>query len=350
MKAWQWYKKESLRLVHLPRPEPKPHEVVIRVESVGVCGSDIHYYKDGRIGENVLTEPVVLGHEYAGIVEEVGSHVDSGLIGLRVAVEPGIPCGICEWCRTGHYNVCGKLFFPGGPGTNGALCEFMAVDARFCFPVSETISPGVAAMVEPAAVAVHSVELAQLRPADTVAVFGLGVIGLLTVQMANICGAGTILAVDVLPFRATIAKRYGATASFCGQPGGAFDGGASTIEWIMKCTSGRGVDVAIDCTNSSDGPGLTCIAVRPAGTCVLTGISGKDWDPFPVSVARRKELTVRWCRRFVHNYPATLSLIESKRIEVESLITHRFSFDEAPQAFALTAAYADNVLKASIEW
>ena len=132
---------------------------------------------------------------------------DASLTGKRVAVEPGIPCGKCEWCLRGHYNVCSSLFFPGGPGNDGALCEYMAVDSRFCFPVPETMSAGIAAMIEPAAVAVHTIELARIKPGDTVAIFGLGVVGMLTLQMARISGATQVLGIDVLEYRVNARKK-----------------------------------------------------------------------------------------------------------------------------------------------
>lgn len=350
MKAWQWYKSASMRLVDLPPPSIKPRDVLVRVEAVGVCGSDIHYYRDGRIGNAVIEEPLVLGHEYAGIVEETGSAADNTLMGRRVAVEPGIPCFSCESCRTGHYNVCTGMFFPGGPGNNGALCEYMAVDARFCFPVSEAMSAGCAAMVEPAAVAVHTVELAALRPGDIVVVFGLGVVGLLTAQLAKVSGAVRVLGIDPLGYRVQAASRYGVDAGFQARPEGLQEGGKDAIAWIADQTGGRLADVAIDCTNSSEGLALACAAARPAGRCVLTGISGSEQDVLPVSLARRRELTLHWCRRFLNNYPATLALIDAGVLDVAGLITHVFPFEEAPAAFTLTTAYADNVLKASIEW
>lgn len=350
MKAWKWYGSGDMRMVAKPEPEIKPHEALIRVEAVGVCGSDIHYYRDGRIGENIVREPTILGHEYAGIVKRVGAEGNPDLVGKRVAVEPGIPCGKCEWCLRGHYNVCSNLFFPGGPGNDGALCEYMAVDAKFCFPVAETTSAGVAAMMEPAAVAVHTVELAQLKPGDTVVVFGLGVVGMLTAQIARISGAATVLGIDVLQYRVEAARKFGVDHAYLAPKGAFSEDGAAAIDWIQEQTNGRGTDVAIDCTNSSDGLGLACAATRPAGTVVLTGISGEEQDQIPVSITRRRELTLRWCRRFLHNYPTTIALIETGRLDVAALITHIFSFEEADKAFALTTAYADNVFKASIEW
>ncbi len=350
MKAWKWHHSGDMRLETVPTPRPQPNEALIRVEALGVCGSDIHYYRDGRIGENVVREPTILGHEYAGIVEAVGVDGDASLIGKRVAVEPGIPCGHCEWCRTGHYNVCGELFFPGGPGNDGALCEYMTVDSRFCFPVPEGMTPGVAAMVEPAAVAVHTAELARLRPGDSVAVFGLGVIGMLTMQAAKYCGAAHVYGVDVLEYRVHRAAAFDADAAFLAHPGNAHNDGAAAVDWIMEQTSGRGVDVAMDCTNSSDGLGLACAVTRPAGRCVLTGISGAEDDVMPVSITRRRELTLHWCRRFLHNYPAAITLIDAGKLDAQSLITHVFPFERADEAFALTAAYADGVFKASVEW
>ncbi len=350
MKAWKWHQSRDMRLEEVPKPEPLPHEALIRIEAVGVCGSDIHYYRDGRIGENRLREPTILGHEYAGVVEAAGASADQALIGKRVAVEPGIPCLACEWCRKGRYNICANLFFPGGPGNDGALCEYMTVDSRFCFPVPETMSAGCAAMVEPAAVAVHSVELGGVKPGDTVAVFGLGVIGLLTARMAQLAGAKRVFGVDLIAARTETALRYGVDAVMQGRPGGIHGDGDASAAWVMEQTGGRGVDVSVDCTNSSDGLGLAVSVTRPAGVCVLTGISGAEIDPLPVSVARRRELTLRWCRRFVHNYPTTIALMVSGRLDVAPLITHVFPFERAPEAFALTTAYADGVIKASIEW
>ncbi len=350
IKAVRWFAPRDMRLVEEERPVPGPHEVLVRVESVGVCGSDMHYFLDGRIGGNRLTTPTILGHEYAGIVEAAGAEADAGLTGRRVAVEPGIPCMRCEWCRTGHYNVCEGMFFPGGPGCDGALREYMAVDARFCFPVPEGMTAPVAAMIEPAAVAVRTVELARLRPGCTAVIFGLGPVGLLTAQVAKMSGVRELYGVDLLPYRAAAASRYGVDAAFVGKAGSPAEGGAAALDWLRGRTGGRGVDVAFDCGNGSDGLALAVHAVRPGGVCVLTGISGVDSDPLPVGVARRKELTLQWCRRFLHNYPATLALAASGKLDLESLVTHSFPLERSMDAFELVAENRDGVLKASIDF
>lgn len=323
-------------------PQPGPHEALLRIESVGVCGSDIHYYVDGHIGNQVATPPLILGHEYAGIVEAVGPEADARLVGRRVAVEPGIPCMRCEWCRSGHYNVCRNMFFPGGPGCDGALAEYFAVHAQFCFPVGAGISAQAAAMAEPLAVALHTVELAELRAGETAAVIGLGPIGLLTAQVLRLRGAGRILGADLLAYRVDAARRFGVDRAW-------HAGTCEVTEALMDATAGRGVDVAIDCTNRAEGLDIVCRVARPAGRCVLTGISGNECDAIPVGIARRKELTLRWCRRFRNNFPEAIRLLESGQVDAGALVTHSFPLAAAKSAFDLVAGYQDGVLKASID-
>jgi L-iditol 2-dehydrogenase len=343
MKAVKWFGPRDMRMVDVPQPSPKPHEAMIRIESVGVCGSDMHYYLDGHIGSAVITEPLILGHEFAGIVEAVGSEADPSLIGKRVAVEPSIPCGKCEWCLTGHYNVCTDLFFPGGPPYDGVLCEYAAYDARYCFPVPDGMTAQVAAMIEPLAVAVHTVELARMRPGDTVAILGLGPIGLLTAQMARHCGAGQIIGTDLLDYRVEAGLRFGADMAFNA-------GKEDTVARIMEITGRRGVDIVFDCARSTVTPSLACRVARPAGRCVFTGISGSEEDPLAVSAARRKELNIQWCRRFLHNFPTAIQMAHSGKIDVASLVTHSFPLEKTHEAFDLVADSRDNVLKASIDY
>lgn len=342
MKAVKWYAPRDLRLVDVARPVPTPYEALVRIESTGICGSDLHYYSEGRIGKTVITQPIILGHEYAGIVEAVGELADSTLIGKRVAVEPGIPCLRCEWCLKGHYNVCPALKFPGGPPHDGALCEYIAVHAAFCFPVPESISAAEAAMIEPLAVALHTIDLANLKPGESVAVLGLGPIGLLTAAVARLAGAGRIYGCDLHDYRVAASGRYGVDYAFNASKD-------DSTETILRETKGRGVDVALDCARSAQTPATVCRIARPAGRGVLTGISGEEYAQMPVDIARRKELTLTWCRRFRFNFPAAIDLVASSRIDVGSLITHSFPLERTADAFDLVDRAADNVLKASID-
>ena len=342
MKAVKWFAPRDVRLVEIEKPAPKPHEALIRIESVGICGSDIHYYVDGHIGAARITEPLILGHEFSGIVEAVGDKADRALVGRRVAVEPGIPCSDCEPCRNGDYNVCRTLFFPGGPPHDGVLCEYFAIHAAFCFPVPDQMSAAVAAAVEPLAVAVHSVELAQLQPGETAAVLGLGPIGLLTAQVAKLAGASVVYGTDLYQYRIDAGPRYGVDKGF-----NAAD--EDTAAAIMDSTNGRGVDVVFDAARSSITPTVACQVARPRGRCVLTGISGAEQDPFPVGLGRRKELAMTWCRRFKNNFPRALDMAESGEVDLESLITHSFTLEQTREAFEVVSTYSDGVLKASVD-
>ena len=342
MKAIKWFAPRDMRLTDVEKPIPKPHEALIRIESVGVCGSDMHYYEDGAIGLARITEPIILGHEFAGIVEEVGEEADATLVGKRVAVEPSIPCGECEWCRTGHYNVCTNLFFPGGPPHDGVLCEYAAYDASFCYPVPDGMSAQDAAMIEPLAVAIHAVELAKAQPGETAAVLGLGPIGLLTAQVAKLKGIDVLCGTDLHDYRVAAGERNGVEHAFNA-------GTSDTVETIMRETNGRGVDMTFDAARSSDTPALACRVTRPAGRCIFIGISGTVEDPFPVSNARRKELTVQWCRRFKGNFPEAIDLVASGKVDVASIVTHSFPLERTPEAFALVSAFSDGVLKASVD-
>ncbi len=342
MKAVRWYAPRDMRVVEIDKPAPKPFEALIRVESTGVCGSDMHYFSEGRIGRTVITTPIILGHEYAGIVEDVGGEADRSLIGKRVAVEPGIPCMRCEFCLKGHYNVCPKLQFPGGPPNDGALCEYICVHAAFCFPVPEIISAAEAAMIEPLAVALHAIDLANLKAGETVAILGLGPIGLLTAQAARIAGAGRVFGCDLHDYRVDVSGKHGVEFAFSAAR-------ESMPDVILRETNGRGVDVAIDCARSTETPGVACRVARPAGRCVLVGISGEENGVFPVDVARRKELTVTWCRRFRFNFPTAIDLVTSGRVDVKSMITHTYPLERSLEAFSLVEQAAGNVLKASID-
>jgi L-iditol 2-dehydrogenase len=342
MKAVKWYSPRDLRFVDVEKPKPTPYQALIRVESVGICGSDLHYYLEGRIGSTVITEPLILGHEFAGLVAEVGAKADRILIGKRVAVEPSIPCQKCESCRSGHYSVCRDLFFPGVPPYDGVLCEYVAMHAEFCFPVPDLISAPEAALIEPAAVAIHTVELGHVKPGETAAILGLGPIGLLTAQVAKLSGIHTLFGTDLLDYRVEAGRKFGVDVAFNASK-------HDTVQMILEQTGGRGVDIAFDTARSSETPGLACEIVRPAGRCVFTGISGNEYDPLPVNVARRKELTVRWCRRFLHTYPRTIALVAARKIDVVSLLTHTFPLERTREAFELVAAAADHVLKVSID-
>lgn len=347
MKCACWLGPRRIEIIERPKPKIKPGEVLIQVESVGVCGSDIHYYLEGKIGDQIITPPLVLGHEFSGMVCDTREEKHKHLLGKRVAVEPGFACGTCEFCKTGHYNVCTNMHFLGGPGCDGALSEYIAVPAEYCFPVPQSIHADIASMVEPTAVALHAVELASICPGETTLVVGLGSIGLLIAQfLLNSC-ASFIAGIDIISHRTDVAQKLGIHQTFTAPIQNNIE---ESISWIKQITVGRGFDVTFDCTNRSEGIVIACYGTRPAGRSVLVGISGEDYDRIPVSIARRRELKLQWCRRFRYNFPATIKLIEQGKIKLDLILTHHFRPEQTQTAFEMVSETKNNLIKASIDW
>lgn len=347
MKCIYWIGPKKFEITERPIPKLEAGEVLVKVESVGICGSDIHYYLDGRIGDQVITPPLVLGHEFAGTVVDVYEKEYQQLLGRRVAVEPGLPCWNCEFCKKGHYNVCPMLKFLGGPGCDGALMEYISIPGWACYPVPKSMSAPVSAMVEPTAVAVHALELANIVPGETALVVGLGSIGLIVTQLLLNSGAKLVAGIDLLDYRSVVAQKLGVRETFVPS---SKDNTEESIRWAEEITNGRGFDVVFDCTNQSEGLIIATRSTRPTGRTILVGISGKNYDPLPVSVARRRELTLKWCRRFLFNFPTAIELISSGKVNVDLLLTHHFTPYEVEIAFETVANNANKIIKASIDW
>ena len=305
-------------------------EKLIRVQSVGVCGSDLHWFSEGSIGDAKLERPLVLGHEFAGVTED----------GQRVAIDPAIPCGHCEFCEQGHPNLCSNLIFAGHAQTDGSLREWMTWHHKSIFPIPDSLSFDDAAMLEPLGVAIHTVDLGKLRPGMTVGVFGCGPIGLLILQMAKLSGAATIIATDKLAHRVEAAKTLGASHAFLvdedsrlSEPALRSPRGGSTVEMIQAATQGRGVDVAFDAAGTPDAVDAAFAAVSTGGKVVLAGIPDDDKTSFTASIARRKGLTIKLVRRMKHTYPRAIELVSKGLVDVRSIVTHRFPLEQAVEAF-----------------
>ncbi len=332
----------DLKIDDLPVPEPKDGEVLLRVKAVGVCGSDVHHYAEGGIGDERVIEPMVLGHEFAALVEAVGPGVKGVKAGDRVAVDPARSCGVCEHCRQGNPNLCPDVRFCGTPPINGALRQFMAYPSENLFPLPRSIDYAEGAMLEPLGVAIHSVDLGKLRVADTVAVLGCGPIGLLVIELARLSGVSQIFATELLPSRLEAAQRLGATTVINAER-------EDPVEKIRRATGGRGVDVAFEAAGALETPQQAAEVTRPGGRVVLIGIPSEDETPFKASTIRRKGLTLKLVRRMKHTYPRAITLVEQGMADVSSLITHRFPLERAREAFELVRTYADGVIKAVIE-
>lgn len=345
MKALALHGTHNLRVIDAPDPEPGPGEVLIRVKSVGVCGSDLHYYKEGCIGDAVIRDGFIMGHEFAGVIEAAGEGVSvrEFRVGDRVAVDPSIACGQCEFCLKGHPNLCLNLRFAGQPpDEDGALCQLVNWPARCCFKISDAISDADGAMLEPLGVALFATDLGKVQLGDTVVIIGCGPIGLLTLQCARLAGAGRVIALDKLAYRLKAARDLGADDTLLVT-------GDSHIESVLDWTAGRGADVVFEAAGDNDAPRDAVEMARRGGMVVYIGIPPKDYIMFSAHSSRRKGLTIKLVRRMKHTYPRAIQLVESGKIDVSALVTHTFPLHEGGKAFDLVSVYADEVIKAVIE-
>jgi L-iditol 2-dehydrogenase len=338
----------DLRCETVPHPgPPPPGSVLLRVEVVGICGSDLHTYRHAMIGDTRLAGPLIPGHEFAGVLEQVPDDTRGGdgqplVPGARVAVDPAHPCGRCEWCLRGDANLCPHIQFCGLWPYEGALRRWMHVPAASCFPVPHSMDATTATMLEPFGVAIHALDLARLRPGESVAVIGCGPIGLCLLRLAVHAGAGLAFAVDRLPWRAALAQHFGPSTAFCADQ-------TDIVDAILQATGGRGVDVAFEA--AAGGPALQQAAeiLAPGGRLMAVGIDEDDQFHLRHSTLRRKGLTIRMVRRMKHTYPRAIRLVERGAIDLTALVSHRFPLDQAAKAFALNSEYRDNVVKVVID-
>jgi L-iditol 2-dehydrogenase len=310
--------KGDLRLHEEERPEPKAGETLVRVGAVGLCGSDLHWFGEGSLGNTGFARPLVLGHEFAGVTED----------GRRVAVDPAIPCQTCPLCLEGHPNLCEGIRFAGHAENDGGLREWVAWPERCLVPLPAGLSEADGALLEPLGVALHAADLAHLRPGARVGVFGCGPIGLLMVQVARLCGAAQIVATDLgeRPHRLEAACRLGALPL-------AAEGGREARA-IRDATSGRGLDVALEAAGENAAVDAAVEAVRPGARIVLAGIPAEERTSFVAASARRKGLTLVLVRRMKHTYPRAIRLVESGQVDLGSTVTHRFALEHGAAAFA----------------
>jgi L-iditol 2-dehydrogenase len=314
----------DVRLAEEPAPVAGESECLVRVTAVGLCGSDLHWFTQGGIGDATLSRPLALGHEFGGVV------VGGPLHGVRVAVDPAIPCGRCESCLAGNRNLCPSVRFAGHGLTDGALREYVAWPAHLVHPVPDSISDADAAVLEPLGVAVHAVDLAHLRSAATVVVVGCGPIGLAVMQVARAAGASTVVAVEPLAHRRAAASAWADASLDPAAPGFG--------DQLAAATGGRGADAVIECAGNDDAVAIAVDAARPGATVVLAGIPDDDRTAFPAGAARRKGLTLRMARRMKEVYPRAIALVDHGGVDVRSLVTHTFPLEQAAEAFRAAVA------------
>ena len=348
MRAARLHGPRDLRIEDVPHPgDPPPGQVLLRVEVVGICGSDLHTYRHARIGDTNLGGPLILGHEFAGVVEKVGpggldGHGHPLQPGARVGVDPAQPCGRCEWCLRGDPNICPHIVFCGLYPYEGALRPWMHFPAANCFPASEKIDATTAMMLEPLGIAIHSLDLAKIRLGESVAVIGTGPVGLCILRLAVAAGAGPAFAADILPWRVSLAAQYG--------PAVAFDSRETDfVKAVLEATHGRGVDVAFEVAYGGEAAQQAAEILAPGGRLLAVGIDEDDRFLLKHSTLRRKGLTIKMVRRMKHTYDRAVQLVEQGQIDLNALVSHHYPLAQAPEAFTAAADYHEGVVKVAVD-
>ncbi len=331
----------EIRETESPRLE-RPGDVLVRIDRVGVCGSDVHYYAEGRIGDQVVEYPATLGHECAGTVVEVGPEVTNLRPGDRVAVDPAITCGQCDQCRSGRGNTCRSLRFMGCPGeVPGAASELYVLPAANCYPIPESMSLDEAALAEPLSIGLYAVRLARLKTQPRIGILGSGPIGLSVLLCAKMEFGGAAYVTDLLPERLGVAEGCGADWTGCPEE----------IDTTAEI-AGReplGLDAVFDCSGDPACIDQAIDLLKPGGTVLMVGIPPVERLSFDAHVVRRREVALQAVRRQIDSVAPVVEAIASGRLDAGPLLTHRFPLARLGEAFELVAGYRDGVVKAMID-
>ncbi len=328
----------TIALADAPVPSPGPGQVLVRLRAVGICGSDVHYYVDGRIGDAVVSFPYVLGHEPAGEVVALGAGVTGLAPGDRVALEPALSCGHCEMCLVGRPNCCPSVQFLGSPPVPGVYAEYHVFAAHQCVPIPDSVSFEAAATLEPMAVGVHAVNLGRVRPGDRVAIMGCGPIGIVTAMAARLAGATFIAMTDPIPSRRAFAAAYADVV---------LDPSAGDVVDPIRRAAGA-VDIAFEAVGVQEAIDDATLVVKPGGTAVIIGIPAVDRISLYPHPLRRKELHLMLARRSNFTLEPCLRLMATGQLDPGRIVTHRFPLDRLADGMELVHAYRDGVLKAMI--
>ncbi|GHT80034.1 alcohol dehydrogenase [Spirochaetia bacterium] len=306
-------------------PKPGPNEVLVKLEYVGICGSDLHYYESGRIGDFAVKPPFVLGHEPGGVVVETGSAVSHLKVGDRVALEPGKTCGHCEYCRSGKYNLCPDVIFFATPPVDGVFQEYVAHEAALCFKLPDNVSTMEGALIEPLAVGFHAALTADAKIGQTALVTGAGCIGLVSMLALKALGVSRVIVTDVVQKRLDKAKSLGAAAIINAAE-------QKVPETVKQLTGGKGVDVVIETSGNEISAGSAFEATRKGATMVFVGYSKTGMMNLPMGAALNQELTLKTIFRYRHIYPLAIDAVSRGVVNIKDIVTNVFDFDDIQNA------------------
>jgi L-iditol 2-dehydrogenase len=323
-------------------PVPKEKEVLVKLEYVGICGSDVHYLEHGKIGNFIVNGDFILGHECAGTIAAIGSGVKSLKVGDKVALEPGLTCGQCEFCKTGRYNLCPDVEFLATPPYHGCLMNYIAYPENMAFKLPDNVTTKEGALVEPLAVGLHAAAQGAVKLGDKVVILGAGCIGLVTLLACKAFGATDVIVVDVIEKRLECAKKLGASYVINAK-------NENVLEKIAELTGGKGVDKVIETAGSEFTIKQTAYMVKRGGTIVLVGLASKDIVEFDFMQIMAKEVEIKSVFRYRNLYPAAIGAIADGKIDVKGIITHEFDFEDTKKAFDFVIENKNDVVKAVIK-
>jgi len=338
MKAAVLTKPRTIEIRELDIPQPGPHQALVRIRAVGLCGSDIHYYEHGKIGPYIVNYPMILGHEAAGDVVAVGSEVRNVSVGDRVSIEPGVTCGRCDYCKSGRYNLCPDVEFLATPPYDGAFCEYIAIRSDMLFRIPEGMSYEKAALVEPFSVGLHAIRRGHLKPGETVVIMGMGPIGILAAMAARAAGARRIIGVDLEAFRLERALQIGATDVINLREE---DAEAA----IRRITGGRKADLAIETAGNGRAAQSALQAVRRGGRVVLVGLPQENETPLSIPYIVDNEIDISGVFRYHNTYPSGVEIMADEQIDLTPVITDYMTLDETARAFEKAIHEKNSTLK-----
>ncbi|MEM1582463.1 MAG: NAD(P)-dependent alcohol dehydrogenase [Candidatus Bathyarchaeia archaeon] len=341
MRAAVLYKPLDMRIEDVDVPRIGPRDVLVRIKRVGVCGSDVHFYLHGKIGSFVVNKPLILGHECSGEVAEVGDRVENVRVGQRVVIEPGFTCGVCEYCRTGRYNLCPSVRFYGAPPYDGVFSEYALAPEENIHLMPDNMTYEEGAMIEPLAVGLMAAKRGKVSVHDRVAIFGAGPIGLMALQAVKSHGVTETFIVDVVDYRLEYAMKLGAEVAVNATR-------EDAVSSIMEATNGRGVDVIVEASGSPKAIQQALDAVKPGGRVVLVGYPLVD-VPIVIDKIIMKELDILGVHRYANVFPTAIKLVSSGRVNVKTLVTHVFPLERILEGFNVHINKVGEPIKVQIE-
>ncbi|MBX0321237.1 NAD(P)-dependent alcohol dehydrogenase [Shouchella clausii] len=333
---------KTIELEERTKPEPGAGEVLIQMKAVGICGSDLHYYEHGRIGERVAKPPFVLGHECAGVVTKVGPEVADLNVGDHVVIEPGLPCGECSSCRVGHYNLCPKVLFLSSPPNDGVLMEYICHPAKFTYKMPEGLSFELASLAEPLSVGLYTAQKTSIQPGSNIVIMGMGPVGLCMILAAKWYGASNIVVTDIEPYRLEIAKKIGAMDTI------QINHEADRAGLLAEADRLGGFDMVIDTSGAEAAFDMAVNLLKRGGTIGGIGFPGGAKSTIPLLKMMQREIVYQPIYRYRHTFKHALALLEKEQEAAQLLLTDFFPMSQISAAFDYAASNKDKSIKVII--